>query len=139
MLLRRKLELLFIFLLLLFCGLYFMLAGICHAQERKTYILPFHISKGLILLDAQLDGKPAVLMLDTGAQDSFVVKFDYPIAMHEHDGTLTFHTRRNPQDRLSLYYAEPDVNLDGVIGEDLLHYFRSMLIDYKAQTVTLEH
>jgi len=115
-----------------------LLCPLARAQEHRTFIVPFHTAKGLILLDVELDGKPAVLMLDTGAQDSFVVKFDYPIAMHEHsDGTLTFHTRKNPQDRLALYYAEPDVHVDGIIGEDLLRCFRSLRIDYKAKTVTL--
>ena len=115
-----------------------LLASPAFAQERKTYTVPFHTAKGLILLDVTLDGKPAVLMLDTGAQDSFRTKGDWPIALHEHDSGLTFHTRKNPSDRLALYYAEPDVHVDGILGEDLLHYFRSVRIDYKARTVTVE-
>jgi hypothetical protein len=43
-----------------------------HAQERKTYTVPFHVVHGLILLDGQINGKPAVLLLDTGANNSVV-------------------------------------------------------------------
>ena len=115
-----------------------LLCPLAVPQDHKTYRVPFHTARNLVLLDVTLDGKPAVLMLDTGAQDSFRVKGDWPIVFHEHDGALTFHTRRNPSDRLSINYTEPDVHLDGILGEDLLRSFRSLRIDYKNDIVELE-
>lgn len=104
---------------------FFLSSPFAVAQERKTFVIPFHASRGLVLLDVTLDGKPAVLMLDTGAQDSFRTKGDWPIVFHHHDGVLTFHTRKNPGDRLSLNYTEPDVRLDGILGEDRVMVARS--------------
>ena len=37
------------------------------AQEHKTLSLPFRSVSGLILLDIKVNGKPAVVLLDTGA------------------------------------------------------------------------
>ena len=42
-----------------------------HAQER-TFRVPFHSVIGLILLEATVNGKPAVLLLDTGADNSII-------------------------------------------------------------------
>src|SRR5712692_6465693 len=41
-----------------------------HAQERRTFTVPFHTVRGLILLDGKLNDKPAVFLLDTGANNS---------------------------------------------------------------------
>ena len=35
-------------------------------------VVPFHTVKGLILLDGQLNGKPATFLLDTSANNSTV-------------------------------------------------------------------
>ena len=40
---------------------------------------------------------------------------------------------------LSAQYHPPDkIAFDGILGNDVLEQFRSVRIDYKAQTVTLE-
>ena len=43
------------------------LAVSLHAQEHRTFTVPFHTVDGMILLDGQINGKPATLLLDTGA------------------------------------------------------------------------
>ena len=48
--------------------IFFLLSPIARAQQTKTYTVPFHSVNGLILLDAKVNGKPAVLLLDTGAE-----------------------------------------------------------------------
>ena len=53
------------------------LAVSLHAQEHRTFTVPFHTVHGMILLDGQINGKPATLLLDTGANVSIV---DYRVA-----------------------------------------------------------
>ena len=53
------------------------LHGGVRAQKRITFVLSFHTVRGVILLDGQLNGKPAVFLLDTGANNSIV---DYSAA-----------------------------------------------------------
>ena len=48
-------------------------AGVASAQEQaRTFKIPFHSVNNLILLDAKVNGKPAALLLDTGAQFAMV-------------------------------------------------------------------
>ena len=45
----------------------------CFAQQpAKTFRVPFHSVNGMILLDATVNGKPATLLLDTGANLTIV-------------------------------------------------------------------
>jgi len=48
------------------------IAGIAVAGKWKTYRAPFHTAKGMILLDAVVEGKPAFLLLDTGANNTII-------------------------------------------------------------------
>ena len=48
-----------------------LFAGVASAQEQsRTYRVPFRSVNGMILLDGQLNGTPALLLLDTGARVS---------------------------------------------------------------------
>jgi len=49
-----------------------VIAGLAVADESKTYRIPFHTVGGMILLDAVVDGKPASLPLDIGANNAVV-------------------------------------------------------------------
>lgn len=40
--------------------------------QGPTFRIPFHTVNGQILLDGQLNGKPAALLLDSGANNSIV-------------------------------------------------------------------
>jgi hypothetical protein len=158
---KRKLELLFMFLLLLFCGFYFMLAGICHAQERKTYTIPFHTVRAMILLDGQINGQPAVFLLDTGANNSIV---DYRAAgfisfklvplrstgsTGAEGGCIMRDVKLSLEHRswfgrkvcimdLSDISRRMETRIDSFVGQDILSEFSAVRIDYKAHTVTLE-
>ena len=47
-----------------------LLRGVATAQnvgQPRTFTVPFHSVNGMVLLDATVNGKPAVLLLDTGA------------------------------------------------------------------------
>ena len=56
---------------LLFSGVF---TGVVSAQEQqpRTFRIPFHsVTGGLILLDGKINGRPALLLLDTGAGPNF--------------------------------------------------------------------
>ena len=133
-----------------------------HAQERRTFTVPFHVVNGMILLDGQLNGKPAVFLLDTGANISIV---DYRAAGFpalkldvlrstgktgaEGDcltrkvsklslGLRSWLARRTCLMDLSDASKRMGAQIDGFIGTDVLAEFSAVRIDYKAQTVTLE-
>jgi aspartyl protease len=132
-----------------------------HAQERRTFTVPFHTVRGMILLDGQINGKLAVFLLDTGANNSVV---DYRAAGFDSlkldalrstgsagaEGACTVREvklslehrswfgRRVCVMNLSDAGKRMGVQIDGFIGQDVLREFSTVRIDYKAQTVTLE-
>jgi hypothetical protein len=131
------------------------------AQERKTFTVPFHTVGGLILVDGQVNGKPAVFLLDTGANNSVV---DYRSAGYPNFKLDALRSTGGPGSsgdcfpgfvKISLEHRSwigrtvcvmnlSDVSkrmgtkIDGFIGADLLATFSAVRIDYRAQTVTLE-
>ena len=115
----------------------------------------------MILLDGKLNDNPAVFLLDTGANNSVV---DYRAAGF---GSLKLGALRSTGSTgaegecvvrevtislehrswmaretclmdLSDVRKRMETKIDGFIGADLLHTFSAVLIDYRAQTVTLE-
>jgi len=143
------------------CALLFIVASAARAQERRTFTVPFRSVNGMILLDGQINGKPAVFLLDTGANNSVV---DYRAAGFD---SLKLDALRSTgsagaegdcivrEVKLSLEHRSwmnrrvcimdlsdaskrMGAHIDGFIGTDILESFRSVRIDYKARTVTLE-
>lgn len=137
------------------------LAFFAHAQERKTFTVPFHTVRGMILLDGQLNGKPAVFLLDTGANISIV---DYRVAGFpalkldalrstgrtgaEGDcatrevsklslGLRSWFARRTCLMDLSDASKRVGAQIDGFIGQDILAEFSAVRIDYKAHVLEL--
>jgi hypothetical protein len=146
-------------LLHVFCT-FFLLSIPCLAQQSaKTYRLPFHSVNGLILLDATVNNKPAMLLLDTGAQYAMVDKHAIGLVVNLHSAEMSAHGVRGEYVRhhatidLAGFRWERNVmvvdlsqiekafgaHIDGYVGEDLLREFSAVRIDYKAQTVTLEN
>jgi hypothetical protein len=139
-----------------------MFCGTAHAQERKVFTVPFHTAHGMILLDGQLNGKPAVFLLDTGANISLVdyraagfpaLKLDVLRSTGRTGaegncvtrevsklslGLRSWLSRRTCLMDLSDASKRMGTKIDGFIGADLLSTFSAVRIDYKAQTVTLE-
>jgi hypothetical protein len=130
------------------------------SAQDKTYTVPFHSFNGVILLDGQVNRKPPVLLLDTGANNSLV---DYQAAGF---GALKLEALRStgsagaegacavrevkcrlniaPGSRrvcvmdLSDASRRMGTRIDGFVGQDVLSEFASLRIDYKASTITLE-
>ena len=124
--------------------------------------VPFHTAQTFILVQAKVNGNPATLLLDTGANRTIVSIRIY--------GSTQFNLQRMRQNpngpghageslRLRadvalanhLWAAQPvsvmdledlkqelGINFDGLLGEDLLREFRSVRINYKAHVIELE-
>jgi aspartyl protease len=131
------------------------------AQEHRTYTVPFRVVHGLILLDRQVNGKPATLLLDTGANNSVV---DYRAAGLDAlkldalrstgstgaEGACTvwevklslehrsWFGRRVCMMNLADASKRIGVQIDGFIGTDVLSEFPAVRIDYKARVLELE-
>ena len=54
------------------CTFFLLLVVPAFAQEHHTFTVPFDLQAGLIRLKGELNGKPAPLPLDTGANNSTV-------------------------------------------------------------------
>ena len=127
------------------------------AQERKTYTVPFRSVNSLILLDGQLNGKPATLILDTGAQLSLLDSGLAGIPKQKEGQNIGGVIDRSKLVRVGSFCIGArcfsgrtfgvvdyekisrilNVHIDGQLGQDILREFSSVRIDYKAQTVTL--
>lgn len=140
---------------------FFLFSPFAVAQERKTFTVPFHTVRGMILLDGQVNGKPAVLLLDTGANNSLVdIRFAdreldkqrYQLRSSGNTGSqgTAFALREHialglrSWDRvvgvmdLSDASKRVGAHVDGFIGADVLSEFSAVRIDYKAHTLELE-
>ena len=147
-----------IFLSLVFCfAVGLLLAVSLHAQERKAFTLPFHSINTLILLDATVNGKPATLLLDTGANRTLIsnryggpklkpsqrnragitgesVRATVNLSLESHmwaGQTVTV------MDLHELQYSL-GIEFDGLLGQDILRGFSAVRIDYKAGLVEFE-
>lgn len=120
------------------------------AQEHRTFTVPFHTVKDLILLDATVNGKPASLLLDTGANNSIVdvhsagfdgLKLDALRSTGKAgaEGACAVREVKLSLEHRSWLNRRMGVRVDGFVGADVLSEFSSVRIDYKAQTVELEN
>ena len=142
----------------------FVLAGVALAQPRhRTLTVPFHVKHSLILLEAEINDKPRMLILDTGAQSTIVdvsalgsvQRFDLEHA-HVNGNTAGSHgeTEASTVDlklgekkwsdrvvgvmNLSEVSKRFGVPIDGLLGQDVLQEFSAIRIDYKKHVVELE-
>jgi hypothetical protein len=108
-------------------------------------------------MDGQLNGKPAVFLLDTGSNVSFVDMHSARAIQFKADkvrrvgmaGCLVAHEKLTLGDKdfegqrlciadLSDISKSTGTRIDGLVGQDFLRMFSAVRIDYKAKTVTLE-
>lgn len=140
-----------------------LLAVPCLAQQTaKTYRVPFHsAANGVILLEAQVNGKPAVLLLDTGANLTIIsqqaaglpdVKLhalapnrttgsngDY-VRSHVDLGLGERHFMDHPIIVMDMSDASKRLwtRIDGLLGQDVLRQFSAVRIDYQHGVLELE-
>lgn len=108
------------------------------SRQDRTFRVPFTDEHGLILLDLKVNEKPAVLLLDTGATTTLFanaglveirVAEHSVIAVHANElGRFSSATRRN----MAL------LGISGILGQDFLHKFKSVRIDYVNRVLELE-
>jgi Aspartyl protease len=139
----------------------------CHpriAAVTRTFTVPFRNVNGVILLDAKVNDKPAVLLLDTGAGltvlspdaaawPSAAVKkrlasrlaVGIDGATHSMGNiTATLEVGRTitvtpvAVADLQSFAKALNIKLDGILGQDVLRGFSAVRIDYKSQLITLE-
>ena len=111
-----------------------------HAQ---TFRVPFHTVNSMILLDGQVNGKPVVLVFDTGAVRTQV---DKRAMMRQEDFAVLYidlriDLFRQRDCRILARDLRPilkGIPADGILGEDRLRSFRAVRIDYKVGVVEFE-
>lgn len=128
--------------------------------QPRTFTVPFDLHNGLILLRGEVNGTPATLLLDSGANNSIVdavsagvsVKLDAlrPTDKAGAEGDCVVREVRltlEHRDWLNRRVCVMDlsdisrnmgVRVDGFIGADILQEFRSVRIDFDRKVLELE-
>ena len=119
------------------CLLAALFAGAISAQEQhQTFRIPFREINHRILIDVNVKGKPYVLLVDTGARVSALVKDSLcKLRVKRHHDRLGFSC---DDDIATVAFQKAEVQFDGFLGADLLSKFSSVRIDYRAKTIELE-
>ena len=126
--------------------------------QTKTVEIPFSLSGGLIVVEANINGKSALLLFDSGAMRTFVnpsiidgLKTSSGNAISIADGnavdvrvvkTAVSLGSASIQVLVSCYdmtrfAASIGLRIDGVIGQDVIGKFSGILIDYVRHRITL--
>jgi predicted aspartyl protease len=97
------------------------LIGLADAPMQPSVDVPFEFTKAMILVEAKVNGRPAILLLDTGAGDTYI-DTSMISAHFENDGDANVYT---PTGRTQQLVFRAQVNLGAeelhmhVIGIDL--------------------
>jgi len=136
------------------------LLGPATFAHEETVLLPFRSMHSLILVDAKVNGNPATLLLDTGANNTIINAKIYgnvqaPRVELTSKGpgivgnALRLHVDLEIADRFLFSQPVSVMNLgdlpqrvgakfDGLLGQDILRQFRSVRINYRAHVIELE-
>ncbi len=132
-----------------------LFAGVASPQEQhRTFRIPFHSVNGLILLDAKVNGVPAVLLFDTGASRTVVSVASSPVPQYHRNeaihgqavevrivlrlGEDFANSRVVAAMNLDTVEKQMGTRFDGILGQDVLREFSAVRIDYKNHVVELE-
>jgi Aspartyl protease len=139
------------------CLLAFLAPPTVRAQV-KTVQIPFSLSSGLMVVEANINGKTVSLLFDSGAMRTFVspsildgLKTSSGNAISIADGnavdvrvvkTSVSLAGASVQVLVSSYdmtrfAASIGLRIDGVVGQDVLGKFSGVLIDYVRHRITL--
>ncbi len=129
--------------LLLLTSLLLCVSGVARGQAVREQIrVPFKVQNGAILIETSINGKPATLLIDSGAKRS-TFSLEYTGVV---DGSITIISSAGiqhvPIGNASCKLAGVSFNVeaafvqappvaDGLIGFDILSAFRSVTIDFE--------
>jgi hypothetical protein len=115
-----------------------LFAAVPAVAQSKSFVLPFTDAHGVILLDIKVNERPAVLMLDTGTTTTlFASPGLIEIRLADH---FVFAVRANDLGRLNNSNKKTMalLGISGILGQDFLHEFKSVRIDYAKHNLELE-
>lgn len=106
----------------------------------KATIVPFTITHSLLLVRVTVDGEPKTLVFDTGAErtvinDSRMVERQVLVGIG--DKAFKAFVVYGP---ISNYTTQvlKSIKADGMLGQDILHQFRRVRVDYTESSITLD-
>ena len=128
--------------------------------HEGTVLLPFRSTHSLILVDAKVNGNPATLLLDTGANNTIINARIYgnvqapAVELTSKGPSIVVNALRlrvdlEIADRFLFSQPLSVMNLgdlpqrvgaqfDGLLGQDILRQFHSVRINYRAHVIELE-
>lgn len=131
--------------------------SLTHSATALTVTIPFHSEENLVIIKVFVDGRPASLILDTGAESTFLTP--EAVGMTNTVGVSRFQSNAQTAKSVSRNasisltengstFNQPVIvvhltdlskrigtKCDGILGQDFLRHFRTFMIDYKSQTV----
>jgi gag-polyprotein putative aspartyl protease len=139
-----------------------LLLPLPNRARPSTLRIPFRTAQSMILVDGKVNGNPATLLLDTGANRTIIsgkaygsVQFHLQQLRHNSHGAgvsggaiplqadLVLAERVWVAQRVSVMDLDElsemlKLHFDGLLGQDILRQFRSIRIDYHAHIIELE-
>ena len=128
--------------------------------RTETVLLPFRSVHSLILIDAKVNGNPATLLLDTGANNTIIdakicgnVQAPNVEPVTKGPGVIGNALRLRVDLEIAgrFLFSRPvsvmtlgdlpqhlGAQFDGLLGQDILRQFRSVRINYHARVIELE-
>jgi hypothetical protein len=128
--------------------------------RTETVLLPFRSVNSLILIDAKVNGNPATLLLDTGANNTIIsprvcgnVSAPLPELASKGPGIVGKALRLRVDLEIAgrILFSRPvsvmnlgdlpqriGAQFDGLLGQDILRQFRSVHINYHSHLIELE-
>jgi hypothetical protein len=139
-----------------------LLIPLTNPAHSGTVKIPFRTVQSLIVVEGKVNGNPAILLLDTGANRTIIsarsygnARFDLQRAPRRNGGAgfNGYSLRRLADVELAenVWTAQQvsvmdldelkqmlRMDFDGLLGQDFLRQFRSVRIDYRAHIIELQ-
>lgn len=139
-----------------------LLMPLPNRARPSTLRVPFRTAQAMILVEGKVNGNPAILLLDTGANRTIIsarvygnVLFQMQQLRQNHHGAgvaggsiplhadLVLAGRIWVAQRVSVMDLDElndmlKLHFDGLLGQDILRQFRAVRIDYRTHVIELE-